>query len=120
MPAARVVIYLPKSKIGKVVKMSNKPKKTPFYFIHIGFEAKLKSLSTLEMLRQAKTPVTYSLIKDKLTAQLISAEQCCAPYILLMGQKETLENTVLVRVTRNNCQESVPMKELVGYLKKLK
>ena len=120
MPAARVVLYLEKGKVGAIKKVLRKTKKTPFYFIHIGFEAKLKSLSTLEMLRRANTPVTYSLIKDKLVAQLMSAEQCCAPYILLMGQKESLENTVLVRAACNNSQETVPMAELVKYLKKLK
>jgi len=120
MPAARVVLYLEKGKVGPIKKVVRKNKKTSFYFVHIGFEAKLKSLNTLEMLRQANTPVAYSLIKDKLVAQLMSAEQCCAPYILLMGQKESLENTVLVRAACNNSQETVPMAELVKYLKKLK
>ena len=120
MPAARVVLYLEKGKVGPIKKVVRKNKKTSFYFIHIGFEAKLKSLSTLEMLRQANTPVAYSLIKDKLVAQLLSAEQCSAPYILLIGQKESLENTVLVRAACNNSQETVPMAELVKYLKKLK
>lgn len=120
IPAARVVIYLPKAKIGPVKKTDNKkPKKALFYFIHIGFEAKLKSLHTLEILRQAKMPVIYSLIKDTLTNQLIHAEQCAVPYIILMGKKESMEHTVLVRATRNCSQETISLEELPRHLKKL-
>ena len=95
IPAARVVIYLPKTKIGPIKKTEKRRlKKALFYFVHIGFEAKLKSLRTLEDLRRANLPVVYSLIKDTLTNQLMHAEQCCVPYILLMGQKESMEHTV--------------------------
>ena len=121
IPAARVVIYLPKAKIGPIKKIENKkPRKALFYFIHIGFEAKLKSLQTLEVLRQAALPVMYSLIKDKLTNQLMHAEQCAVPYILLMGQKESMEHTVLVRATKNSSQETISIDDLPTHLKKLK
>jgi histidyl-tRNA synthetase len=121
VPAARVVICLPKAKIGHIKKTENrKPKKALFYFVHIGFEAKLKSLNTLEILRQACLPVVYSLIKDTLTHQLIHAEQCAVPYILLMGQKESMEHTVLVRATKNSSQETISLEELPKHLKKLK
>jgi histidyl-tRNA synthetase len=121
IPATRVVIYLPKAKIGGVIKAeTRKSKKAMFYFIHIGFEAKLKSLHALELLRRASLPVIYSLIKDTLTLQLMHAEQCAVPYILLMGQKESMEHTVLVRATRNNSQETVALDELPMHLKKLK
>lgn len=121
IPAARVVIYLPKTKIGAIRKNENKkPKKNLFYFIHIGFEAKLKSLHTLELLRRASLPVIYSLTKDTLTHQLIHAEQCAVAYLLLMGQKESMEHTVLVRATKNSSQETIPVDELPKYLKKLK
>lgn len=121
IPAARVVIYLPKAKIGPIKKVDNrKNKKALFYFVHIGFEAKLKSLSTLEVLRRASLPVIYSLIKDTLTLQLMHAEQCAVPYILIMGQKESMEHTVLVRATENFSQETIALDELPKHLKKLK
>jgi histidyl-tRNA synthetase len=121
IPAARVVIYLPKAKVGQIKKNEiRRPKKALFYFVHIGFEAKLRSLRTLEVLRRASLPVVYSLIKDTLTHQLIHAEQCCVPYILLMGQKESMEHTVLVRATKNSSQETVALEELPAHLKKLK
>jgi histidyl-tRNA synthetase len=121
VPIARVVIYLQKTKIGAIKKTDKqKRKKVLFYFVHIGFEAKLKSLHTLEILRQAKMPVVYSLVKDTLTHQLMHAEQCCVPYILLMGQKESIEHTVLVRATKNCSQETVPLDDLPKHLKRLR
>ena len=121
IPAARVVIYLQKDKVGPIKKVENKKnKRALFYFVHIGFEAKLKSLHTLEILRKASLPVMYSLIKDKLTNQLMHAEQCAVPYILLMGQKESMEHTVLVRATKNSSQETIALEQLPTHLKKLK
>lgn len=90
-----------------------------FYFIHLGYEAKLKSLTILEMLRTAKIPVHQALSKDKITAQLQGAEKMGVPYILLVGQKEALENSVTVRHVETRVQETVHMDSLIEYLKKL-
>lgn len=90
-----------------------------FYFIHLGYEAKLKSLTILEMLRTAKIPVHQALAKDKITAQLQGAEKMGVPYILLVGQKEAIENSVTVRHVETRVQETVPMDALIEYLKKL-
>lgn len=99
-----------------------KPAKIPkpqCYFIQMGSEAKLKSLRVIEVLRQSKIPVYHSLIKDKLTAQLMSAEHLNVPYILIMGQKESLENTILIREMSNRSQETVKVDQVCDYLKKI-
>ncbi len=90
-----------------------------FYFIQLGFDAKLKSLTIIEMLRQAKIPVVQSLSRDRITSQLAAAEKLNVPYILMVGQKEAIENSVTVRHTNNHSQETVPIAELIEYLKKL-
>jgi histidyl-tRNA synthetase len=100
-------------------KASKKMAKPQFYFIQMGQEAKLRSLSLIERLRQAHIPVYHSLVKDKLTAQLSTAEYLKVPFILIMGQKESLENTVLVREMRNRSQETIRMDLIADYLKKL-
>jgi histidyl-tRNA synthetase len=92
---------------------------TRFYFIHLGYEAKLKSLTILEMLRTAKIPVHQALAKDKITAQLQGAEKMGVPYILLVGQKEALENSVTVRHVETRVQETVHIDALIEYLRKL-
>lgn len=90
-----------------------------FYFIHLGYDAKLKSLGILELLRTAKIPVHQALSKDKITAQLQAAEKLEVPYILLVGQKEAIENSVTVRHVETRIQETVHIDNLIEYLKKL-
>jgi histidyl-tRNA synthetase len=91
-----------------------------FYFIQLGYDAKLKSLSIIEMLRIANIPVHQSLSRDKITSQLAAAEKMAVPYILILGQKEAIEESVTVRHMLTRVQETVKIIELVEYLKKLK
>lgn len=105
--------------VKKIKTKKEKVRAPKFFFIQFGFDAKLKSLSLIEMLRQAKIPMEQSLSKDKLTLQLTSAEKMNIPYILIMGQKEAIENSVVVRNMSTRCQETVLIKDLVSYLKKL-
>lgn len=104
---------------GKTVGKKKKEVDAKFYFIQLGYDAKLKSLSLIEMLRQAKIPVVQALSRDKITSQLAAAEKLNVPYILLVGQKEAIENSVTVRHMNNRSQETVPVPELIEYLKKL-
>lgn len=93
--------------------------KPKIYFIQLGFEAKLKSLKIIEMLRQAKIPMHQAISRDKLSAQLSVAENMKIPYTIIMGQKEALEDTVIVRDMSNHSQETIQISELPKYLKKL-
>ncbi len=118
VPAIGVAILIQPDHLKRTAnKAEVRPK---FYFIQFAFEAKLKSLKIIEMLRQAKIPVHQSLSKDKLTAQIASAEKMNIPYIIIMGQKEALENSVVVRHMNSRSQETIKIENLVKYLKKLK
>lgn len=104
----------------KIPAKAAKPQEIKFYFIQLGYDAKLKSLSIIEMLRIANIPVHQSLSRDKITSQLAAAEKMGVPYILILGQKEAIEDSVTVRHINTRVQETVLVKELVEYLKKLK
>lgn len=95
-------------------------KKPKIYFIQLGFEAKMKSLSIIEVLRKAKIPVAQSLSKDNLSSQLATAEKLKVPYTIIYGQKEALDGTVIVRKMKNRSQKSVPIEKLSDYIKHLK
>ena len=95
--------------------------KTPgFFFLQLGFEAKLKGLNIIEMLRKAKILVQQSLSRDMLGGQIALAEKMKMPYALIMGKKESMENTVMVRDMNTRSQETVPVGNLSAYLKKLR
>lgn len=90
------------------------------YFIQFGLEAKLKSLNIMEILRKAKFPVIQSISKDKLGAQLGAAEKLGVKYVMIFGQREALDNTVIVRNMENRSQDNVKIADLKEYIKKLK
>jgi histidyl-tRNA synthetase len=95
-------------------------KKPKIYFIQLGGEAKLKSLNVIEILRKAHIPIAQSLSKDSLGSQLANAERLNIPYALIFGQKEALDNSVIVRDMSNRSQDTVKLTKLLEYLKELK
>lgn len=117
IPAIGATISFKKKEKSVVVKGVPKMK---FYLVQLGFGAKMKTLKALEILRKSKIFVAHSLAKDKLQSQLTSAENMKTPYMLLIGQKEASEECVVVRDADTRVQESIPLCDLVAYLKKLK
>lgn len=98
-------------------KLVKKPK---VYFIQIGFEAKLKSLHIIEILRKAHIPIKQTLNKDSLSAQLGLAEKLEIPYCIIFGQKECLDNNVIIRNMETHKQDTVNIDDLKDHLKTLK
>ncbi|MES2416261.1 MAG: histidine--tRNA ligase [Patescibacteria group bacterium] len=95
-------------------------KKPKVYFIQLGSDAKLKSLNVIDLLRKAHVPIAQSLSKDTLGAQLAIAEKLQIPYALIFGQKEALDNAVIVRDMSNRSQETIKLSRLLEYLKEIK
>jgi len=100
-----------------IVKNIKKPK---FYLVQLGNTAKLKALNVVEMLRKHKIPIYHSITKDKITGQLSGAEYMKASHVLIMGQKEAVENSMVVRDIISRKQETVKLEDLPKYLKELK
>ena len=95
-------------------------KKPKVYFIQLGNEAKLKSFGIIEVLRKAHVPIAQSLSKDGLGAQLAIAERSGAPYTIIFGQKEALDNTIIARNMETRSQETVKLADLPDFVKHLK
>jgi histidyl-tRNA synthetase len=88
-------------------------------FVQLGFESKLVSLKVIEALRMVKIPLCLSLAKDRLSAQVSLVEKEHAPYTLIIGKKEAVEKSAIVRNTHTHSQETVMIKDLPTYMKKL-
>lgn len=100
-----------KIKVGR----TRKPK---VFFIHLGIAARYKSLNVIEMLRKAHIPVSHSISKEGLKSQLKIASKLEVPFALILGQKESLENSIIIRNMNSRAQETVPIDKLVETLKK--
>jgi len=88
------------------------------YFAHLGPEARRRSLEVLESLRTAGIPVRHGLYHERIGEQMAAARQMATPYVLIMGHKEAVEGTVLVREVATNSQDAIAINELPGYLRR--
>ena len=88
------------------------------YFAHLGHEARRRALPALESLRVAGIPVHHGLWHERIGEQMAAARTHATPYILIMGHKEAVEGTILVREVATNSQEAVLLSELPSYLKR--
>ncbi len=88
------------------------------YFAHLGGEARRRVLGVLENLRRASIPVHQGIWYERVAEQMAAARTLAVPYILIMGHKEAMEGTVLVREVATNSQESISLPELPNYLKR--
>ncbi len=95
-------------------------KKPSIFFLQLGFCAKLKSLRIIEMMRKARIPLYQALNRDKLISQMSSVENLRIPYSIILGQREALENSVIVRNTSSRAQETVKLEQLADHFRKLK
>ncbi|MES2224268.1 MAG: His/Gly/Thr/Pro-type tRNA ligase C-terminal domain-containing protein [Patescibacteria group bacterium] len=120
VPAIGVTLHIHPHYVQNLKKKAVKEEQPKFYFIQFGDTAKKRSLTIIESLRKAKIPVHQSLSKDKLSVQLTQAEKLNIPYIIMMGQKEAIENTVVVRHMMTRAQDTVEIDLLVSHIKGLR
>ena len=90
------------------------------YFAHLGPEARRKALGVMESLRRAGIPVHHGLYHERMGEQMAIARKTGSPYVLIMGHKEAVEGTIIVREVATNSQDAIPLPELPGYLKRRK
>lgn len=100
----------------RIYKKLPKPK---FFLIQLGREAKAKTLSLIELLRTHHIPLYHFIGKDKLDSQLSSAESFKVPYLIIVGQREAIDNTVTIRNTITHAQDTVGISSLPAYLKNI-
>ena len=79
----------------------------------------MRALPIIELLRSFHIPTYHFLGKDKLTAQMETVEKIKPPYLLIVGQKEALDNTVTIRNVDTRAQDTIALGSLPQFLKHL-
>jgi len=101
----------------KEVKFS-KPPSPPIFLAQLGNLAKRKSLKLMEEFRQNNIQAGESFGKDSLRAQMKVADRLGVKYTLLLGQREALEGTIIVRDMKSGNQETIKLDKAVKEMKK--
>ena len=95
------------------------PKEEDIVFIaQLGDQAKLKALQLFQQLRQAGFNVRQSFASDSLKLQLEEAVLMQAETCLILGKKEILDGTILMRDMDSGAQETVVYKKIKERLEK--
>ncbi len=89
------------------------------YIIQLGFGPKVRSLMIIDELRKAGIAVMQDLANDSLSAQLRDAEARGMKHVIIIGQKEFVDGTVILRDMDARKQEAVSTDSIVKRLKRV-
>jgi len=88
------------------------------FIASLGREARRAALRLYENLRGAGYKVAEHFAKDGLSNQLEKANRMSADYTLILGQKEMLDGTILIRDMLSGIQEEVNFEKIIKELDK--
>jgi histidyl-tRNA synthetase len=113
MGVERVILAIKESNI----EVSPAPKPDVF-LAQIGETARKRALRMFEELRKAGIAVAANISKNGLSDQMSLANRAQAKVTLILGQKEMIDNTIIVRDMETGSQETIVQDKLVETLKK--
>lgn len=88
------------------------------FVAHLGEQAKFHALKILHILQQAGIPFAESLDREGMQAQLKVADRLGVPWTIIIGHKEVLDKTVILRSMDSGMQEVVAQEQLVTELQR--
>lgn len=88
------------------------------FLAQLGDQARRKAIILFEELRRAGFRVREAFTKDSLKAQLEIANQLNAKYSLILGQKEIMDGTILIRDMESGIQEIIDYKKIKSEIEK--
>lgn len=88
------------------------------YLAQIGETARKKSLQAFINLKQSGVSCFCSLLEKSLVKQIAQAKYMEADYVLILGQQEVVDNTIIIRDVETNVQEIVNYDNVINEVKK--
>lgn len=86
------------------------------FIVHVGDAAKLRSFALLEALWRAQVAVGQALMVENLREQVDQGTKSGSKYIAIIGQREALDNTAIVRSVATQVQMTLPLDKLGSYV----
>ncbi len=94
-------------------------KKEPHVFLaQIGPMAKKRGLAIIEEFRKANMKIAECFNKDSLKLQLAKANKMKIKNVIIIGQKETIQNTAIIRNMETGKQVEVSQEDIIKEIKK--
>jgi len=96
----------------------NDEEKGDVFLAHLGDPARRKIMVLFEELRKNGFKVRQAFSKDSLKAQLEAADKAGVKFTLILGQKEMMDGTILIRDMESGIQEIIDYKKIAPELEK--
>lgn len=117
LPGATMIIRL--SVKPDIVPAMRKRKPPTFVFIHIGIEAKRISIMLAQEFQKTHIPLMQMIGVESLTEQMRIADTFHPEYLIIMGRKEALEETVILRKCSSYTETILPLGSLIQTMKEM-
>jgi len=93
-------------------------RKPQIFLAQIGADSKRKAMVLFEEFRKANIPIFEAFGNDSLRIQLAKANRLQAKYALILGEKEAIENEIIIRNMETGAQNSVKLEKIVEIMNK--
>ena len=100
------------------VKVNALKPRARIFLAQLGDLAKKKSFRLFEEFRKNNIYASESFGRDSIKAQLRVADRLGADLALIIGQKEALDDTVIIKEMQSGVQEVVPLEKIIDEVKK--
>lgn len=120
-PAAGWAMGIDRIALGLKEKDVNIPESFPrpkIFLVQLGEAAKRKSINLYESFRKAGIEAKSSIGRDSIKSQLRIANRLGVNFALIFGQKEALDDTIILRDMNTGVQETIPLEKIVNEIKK--
>lgn len=87
------------------------------FLVTVGDEARQRSLSWLQALRQAGCSAERDTLGRKMKGQLKAADRMNARLVAIVGDEELQQNQVVVKELATGAQETIQLEKLVDYVR---
>ncbi|MBT7928914.1 hypothetical protein HN682_03240, partial [Candidatus Peregrinibacteria bacterium] len=114
----RVVLAL-KALTDNKKAVKHAQKKMPLYFAQLGEQARQHALRLIEQLRKEDIIVHHNVGKSSLKSQLEQANTLGVTHTIILGQKEVLDGTIIIRDMDSGIQEIVDQGKILKEVNKL-
>lgn len=121
-PTAAVGVAFGLERVVDLIKKENQefiaPQKADVFLAQLGEKASKYVFKLFEKLRQSGLALSADFSSEGLKSQLETADKLKVAYTVILGQKELIDGTIIIRDMESGIQEMVDLDKIVEELKK--
>ena len=90
------------------------------FVVHIGEAAKIKAFTLLDSLWRAHISLGQALLEETIQDQMEKVAESKTKYVAIIGQREALDDTVILKNAATQLQETIPLDKLAGRMSRVR